>query len=89
MAEYDAELDPEYRGQLHAALEEVESVLSRENPRTRTGDPGRLKEATARLDEVTRPLAEHAMDRVMEAMLRQKGLLPGAAPAPPDVPAAG
>ncbi|MEY3276006.1 MAG: hypothetical protein RL153_1272 [Verrucomicrobiota bacterium] len=76
MAEYDADLDPEYRGQIHAALEAVEAVLAEENPRTKTGDPARLKSATAALDEVTRPLAEHAMDQVMEAMLKKKGLIP-------------
>jgi molecular chaperone DnaK len=75
MAEYDAELDPDYRGQLHQALDEVESVLSLENPKTKTGDPARLKAATAALDEVTKPLAEYAMDKVMEAMLRKKGVL--------------
>ena len=75
MAEYDSELDPDYRQQLHAALDEVEAVLSLENPKTRTGDPARLKAATAQLDEVTKPLAEYAMDKVMEAMLRKKGVL--------------
>ena len=34
----------------------------------------KLKAANARLDEVSRPLAEHAMDQVMEAMLRQRGV---------------
>ena len=75
MAEYDSELDPEYRAQLHAAMEEVEAVLSLENPKNKTGDPARLKAATAALDEVTKPLAEHAMDQVMEAMLRKKGVI--------------
>jgi len=86
MAEYDAELDPEYRQQLHAALEEVENVLSLENPKTKTGDPAKLKAATAQLDEVTKPLADYAMDRVMEAMLRKRGLLPSEAPQPPPEP---
>ncbi len=75
MAEYDSELDPEYRAQLHTAMEEVEAVLSLENPKNKTGDPARLKAATAALDEVTKPLAEHAMDQVMEAMLRKKGVI--------------
>ena len=75
MAEYDADLDPEYRDQLHRALADVEDVLAAENPKTRTGDPQKLKAATAALDEVTRPLAEHAMDKVMEAMLRKKGVI--------------
>jgi molecular chaperone DnaK len=77
MAEYDADLDDEYRRQLHEALEAVEAVLSEEEPRTKTGDPARLRAANARLDEVTKPLAEHAMDQVMEAMLRQRGGLGG------------
>ena len=74
MAEYDKDLDDEYRKQLHEALEAVEAVLSEENPKTKTGDPAQLKAANARLDEVSRPLAEHAMDQVMEAMLRQRGI---------------
>jgi molecular chaperone DnaK len=74
MAEYDKDLDDDYRRQLHEALEEVEAVLSQENPKTKTGDPTHLKAANARLDEVSRPLAEHAMDQVMEAMLRQRGV---------------
>ncbi len=74
MAEYDKDLDDEYRRQLHEALEGVEAVLSQENPKTKTGDPAQLKAANARLDEVSRPLAEHAMDQVMEAMLRQRGI---------------
>ncbi|KAB2671454.1 MAG: Hsp70 family protein [Verrucomicrobia bacterium] len=89
MAEYDAELDPDYRRQIHGAIEGVEAVLSQENPRTKTGDPARLKEATAHLDEVTRPLAEHAMDKVMEAMLRKKGMLapePSPDPSSTDAP---
>jgi molecular chaperone DnaK len=76
MAEYDSDLDDEYRKQLNEALEAVEAVLSLENPKTKTGDPAKLKAANAYLDEVTKPLAEHAMDKVMEAMLRQRGGLP-------------
>ncbi|MEP6989100.1 MAG: hypothetical protein ABI970_26085, partial [Chloroflexota bacterium] len=32
MAQYDKDLDPEYKEQLHAAIEEVEKVLETENP---------------------------------------------------------
>jgi molecular chaperone DnaK len=78
MAEYNDQLDPEYKTQIEAALEAVESVLSLENPRTKTGDPERLKAATSALDTVTTPLAEHAMDQVMEAELRRRGLIPPA-----------
>ncbi len=74
MAEYDKDLDDDYRKQLHQALEEVEAVLALENPKTKTGDPSQLKAANVRLDEVSRPLAEHALDQVMEAMLRQRGV---------------
>jgi molecular chaperone DnaK len=76
MAEYASELEADYKAQLDAALEEIESVLFTEEPRTKTGDPKKLKEATAKLDEVTKPLADHAMDKVMEAMLRKRGLIP-------------
>ncbi len=75
MAEYASELEADYKVQLDAALEEIESVLSTEDPRTKTGEPKKLKEATAKLDEVTKPLAEHAMDKAMEAMLRKRGLI--------------
>jgi molecular chaperone DnaK len=78
MANYDAELDPGYKDQLLMALEEVEFVLGEEDPKTKTGDPGKLKAATARLDEITKPLAEHAMDRAMEELLRRRGLIPAA-----------
>ena len=75
MARFHAELDPEYKKQIDAVLGELEDVLQTEDAKTRTGDPRRLKEANVRLDEVTRPLAEHAMDKVMEEMLRKKGLI--------------
>ncbi|MSU34400.1 MAG: molecular chaperone DnaK [Pedosphaera sp.] len=75
MSEFAAELDPDYRRQLESAMEDVEGVLSLENPKTRTGGTAMLKAATARLDEVTRPLAEHAMDKVMDDMLKRKGLI--------------
>jgi molecular chaperone DnaK len=75
VAEYAAELDPEYRRQIEAAMETVEKALETEDPATKTGDPQRLKSAVAALDEVTRPLADHMMDKAMEAMLKQKGLI--------------
>jgi molecular chaperone DnaK len=87
MAEYDADLDPEYRQQILDALAAVEAVLSEEDPGTKTGNAERLKAATAALDQVTLPLAEHAMDKVLEAHLRSQGVLAEAPPpaaAPPD-----
>ena len=84
MAEYASELDPDYKAQLDAALEEIESVLATEDPRTKSGDPKKLKEANAKLDEATKPLADHAMDKAMEAMLRKRGLLPPEDSSPKD-----
>ena len=85
MAEYHDQLDSEYETQLDEALKAVEAVLSLENPRTKTGDPEKLKAVTAELDRVTTPLAEHAMDQAMEAELRRRGLIPSAsAVAPPS-----
>jgi hypothetical protein len=50
MAEYDSELDPEYRTQILEALEAVESVLSQEDPKSKVGDPAALRAASAHLD---------------------------------------
>ena len=75
MAEFINELEPDYKKQIEEALEAVEAVLSTEEPKTKTGDPNKLKAATANLDEVTKPLADVAMDKAMEAMLRKKGLI--------------
>jgi molecular chaperone DnaK len=86
MAEYASEIEAEYKAQLETALHDIEEVLATEDPKTKTGDPAKLKAATAQLDEVTKPLAEHAMDKAMEAMLRKRGLIadtppPGGPPA--------
>jgi molecular chaperone DnaK len=75
MAEFSSEIDAEYKAQLEAALHDIEAVLATEEPKTKTGDPAKLKAATAHLDEVTKPLAEHAMDKAMEAMLRKRGVI--------------
>ena len=76
MAEYAADLDPDYRKQLEQAMETVEQVLSEEEPRTKTGDPQKLKAAIAALQEVTLPLADHMMNQAMEEMLKKRGALP-------------
>ena len=75
LTECAADLTPEYRQQVEAALEAIEAVLSLENPKTKVGDPAKLKAATAALDEATRQLADIMMDKAMEAMLRKKGLI--------------
>jgi molecular chaperone DnaK len=75
MAQYINELEADYKKQIEAAIEELEKVLETEDPKTKFGDPRKLKEANAKLDEVTKPLADFAMDKAMEAMLRKKGLI--------------
>jgi molecular chaperone DnaK len=75
MTEYAADLDPEYKKQIEDVLLEIEKVLETEEPRTKTGDPRKLKEANLKLDEVTKSLADFAMDKAMEAMLRKRGMI--------------
>ncbi|MBI5387176.1 MAG: Hsp70 family protein [Verrucomicrobia bacterium] len=75
LTECAADLTPEYRQQVEAALEAIEAVLSAENPKTKVGDPAKLKAANAALDEATKQLADIMMDKAMEAMLRKKGLI--------------
>ena len=75
LAECAAELEPAYKAQVEQALAAVEAVLAAEDPKTQTGDPAKLKAATAALDEATKPLADLLMDKAMDAMLRQRGLI--------------
>jgi molecular chaperone DnaK len=75
LAECAAELDPSYKSQVEQALAAVEAVLAAEDPKTQTGDPAKLKATTAALDEATKPLADLLMDKAMDAMLRQRGLI--------------
>lgn len=74
LADCAAELSPEYREAVTAALAELEAALATENTTTGSGDLPRLKNAIARADEATQPLAELLMERVTEALLRQRGL---------------
>jgi molecular chaperone DnaK len=76
MADHAADLDLEYKESIERVLLQMEQVLSEEDPKTKIGDPRKLKEANAQLDEVTKPLADFAMDKVMEALLRKRGILP-------------
>jgi len=67
-------LSPENRDAVAGALAELEAALATENPTTGSGDLHRLQAALARADEATQPLAEWLMERVTEALLRQRGL---------------
>ena len=53
----------------------VEAVLAGKDAETKTGDAAKLKAANATLDEATKPLADLLMDKAMEAMLRQRGMI--------------
>jgi molecular chaperone DnaK len=75
LAECAAELEPAYKAQVEQALGAVEAVLATEDPKTQTGDPAKVKTATAALDEVTKPLADLLMDKATDAILRQRGLI--------------
>jgi hypothetical protein len=56
-------------------LEEVQSALATETTDSGSGDLKRLQTSSAKLDEVTRPLADLLMDKAMDAMLRKRGVL--------------
>ncbi|HXI73508.1 MAG TPA: Hsp70 family protein [Verrucomicrobiae bacterium] len=75
IADFGAEIEQDYRGQIESAVGEVEKVLATENPKTGAGDLKPLQAAVAALDEITKPLAEMLMDKAMEAMLRKRGLI--------------
>ena len=61
-----AEIAVENRGQVEAAMRDVESALAAE------GEAACLKKAVDGLDEATKPLAELLMDRAVEAMLQKR-----------------
>ena len=75
LAECAAEIDASYSVQVEEALAAVQTLLAAEDPQTQIGDPTRLKAATGVLDDVTKPLADVMMDKAMDAMLRQRGLI--------------
>jgi molecular chaperone DnaK len=75
LADCAGEIDADYKTKVESAMSALEEVLAAEDPETKTGDPARLKAANAALDEATRPLADLLMDKAMDAMLRQRGLI--------------
>ncbi len=75
LADCAGEIEADYRAKVEAAVAAVETAQAAENPQTKSGDPARLKIALAALDEATRPLADLLMDKAMDAMLRQRGLI--------------
>jgi molecular chaperone DnaK len=75
VADAAAELDPQYKAQIETAMNQLAAAMATENPATGSGDLQALQTASAHLDEVTRSLAEVLMDKAMEAMLRQRGII--------------
>jgi molecular chaperone DnaK len=69
------ELGADYVAQVEAALKSVETALATEDAESGAGDNKQLQSACAALDEATKPLAELLMDRVTEALLKQRGLI--------------
>ncbi|MEI9961888.1 MAG: hypothetical protein WDM76_12375 [Limisphaerales bacterium] len=61
--------------EIELAAGEVENSLATENSETGAGDLKQLQNAVAKLDEITKPLADLLMDKAMEAMLRKRGLI--------------
>jgi len=75
LSDHGAELEEPVRQAIAVARGRVQDLLESEDPATQTGDTRQLKSALADLDQATQPLAELMMDRAMEAMLRQQGLV--------------
>jgi molecular chaperone DnaK len=75
LADCGEELEPAYRAQVEAAIERLKSALSSEDRATESGVLKALQNASQALDEATRPMAEVLMDKAMEGLLRQRGLL--------------
>ena len=70
-----SELDPAYEVEIEEVLKLVEAALTTESAATGSGDLKQLQAACAKLDEVTKPLADLLMDKAMEAMLRKRGAI--------------
>jgi molecular chaperone DnaK len=75
LADCAADCDAACQAQVESAIRAVEEALAGENPATQTGDLDRLKSSLAALDQASRPLAEWLMDKAMDAILRQRGII--------------
>ncbi len=74
VAEHGAELEGDYRARIAAAAQTVAAALATETDGG-TGDLPQLQAAVSALDEATKPLADFLMDKAMETVLRQRGLI--------------
>ncbi|HZM01902.1 MAG TPA: Hsp70 family protein [Candidatus Saccharimonadales bacterium] len=75
LADCAGELEGDYSAKVESAMNTLQDALDSEDPATTTGDPIQLKKALAHLDEATQPLADRLMDKAMDALLRQRGLI--------------
>lgn len=75
LAEWSDEVDAEVKSRIESAAGKVRGVLSEVDEPDGVGDPKRLKAAIGDLDESTLPLADMMMEKAMDAMLRQRGLI--------------
>jgi len=75
LLEHGVDLPAEQRGMIEAALNAVTAALATEDAEKGSGNLQALKAANDQLDAATKPLADLMMDRVMEAMLRKRGLI--------------
>jgi molecular chaperone DnaK len=67
-------ISSETRAQVQGAMATLELAMQ-EDAVTKTGDLSRLKAAIASLDQASLPVAELLMDRAMDTLLRQRGII--------------
>jgi len=75
LAECTSDLEPAARAEVEQAVASVKAILAAEDPASKIGDVGKLKTASAALDMATQPLADLLMDKAMDALLRQRGVV--------------
>ena len=75
LGECGGEIEADYRSRVESALRAVEDLVTGADEAGQAGDLAKLKAAQARLDEVTQPLADLMMDKAMETLLRERGIL--------------
>jgi molecular chaperone DnaK len=75
LAECDTELEPAARAPVEQAVASLEAILAAEDPASKIGDAIKLKAASAALDAATQPLADLLMDKAMDALLKQRGVV--------------
>jgi molecular chaperone DnaK len=75
LATYHSEIEADYRQKIEAAIAEADKSLAVEDSAAGAAELKNLQAAIARLDEVTRPLADFLMDKAMDAMLKKRGLI--------------